>query len=427
MKRTLIIVGAVVGLLLVGYFVMGRNGGSSNADLLTQVIRGEFRVEVTTTGELEAKKSTNIMGPANGLRQARLYEITIQNIVPEGTQVKKGQWVASLDPSTLNDRIADAQNEYEQSASQYDQTQLDTALELRAARDEIENLRYGLREAELQVEQSAYEPPATQEKLKIDLEKAKKKLVQAQENYELKVAKAKAQMREAAAKLREDRSTLDFLMDLNQQFRIMAPEDGMVIYRRDWNGKRVGAGDRINAWDPTVATLPDLSKMVSRTYVNEVDIRRIKSGQEVTIGLDAYPDKRLTGVVTRVANVGEQKKNSDAKVFEVSIEVNEADTTLRPAMTTSNTIVAEVVTDVLYIPLECLHSQGDTLTYVYIPKGAGISRQEVQVGASNANEAVILAGLDEGQDLYLSIPESSRVASSTLLLEEADKQLTAER
>ncbi|HAA21348.1 MAG TPA: RND transporter [Cytophagales bacterium] len=427
MKRTLIIVGAVVGLLLVGYFVMGRSSASSDADLITQVVRGEFRVEVTTTGELEAKKSTNIMGPANGLRQARLYEVTIQNIVPEGTKVRKGQWVASLDPSTLNDRIADAQNEYEQSASQYDQTQLDTALELRAARDEIENLRYGLREAELQVEQSAFEPPATQEKLKIDLEKAKKKLVQAKENYELKVAKAKAQMREAAAKLREDRSTLDFLMNLNQEFRIMAPEDGMVIYRRNWNGKRIAAGDQINAWDPTVATLPDLSKMVSRTYVNEVDIRRIKSGQEVEIGLDAYPDKRLTGVVTRVANVGEQKKNSDAKVFEVSIEVNEADTTLRPAMTTSNTIVAEVVSDVLYIPLECLHSQGDTLTFVYIPKGSGISRQEVRVGASNANEAVIVAGLEEGQDLFLSIPESSRVSSNAIRLEDDDEQLTANR
>jgi len=406
---------------------MGRSSASSDADLITQVVRGEFRVEVTTTGELEAKKSTNIMGPANGLRQARLYEVTIQNIVPEGTKVRKGQWVASLDPSTLNDRIADAQNEYEQSASQYDQTQLDTALELRAARDEIENLRYGLREAELQVEQSAFEPPATQEKLKIDLEKAKKKLVQAKENYELKVAKAKAQMREAAAKLREDRSTLDFLMNLNQEFRIMAPEDGMVIYRRNWNGKRIAAGDQINAWDPTVATLPDLSKMVSRTYVNEVDIRRIKSGQEVEIGLDAYPDKRLTGVVTRVANVGEQKKNSDAKVFEVSIEVNEADTTLRPAMTTSNTIVAEVVSDVLYIPLECLHSQGDTLTFVYIPKGSGISRQEVRVGASNANEAVIVAGLEEGQDLFLSIPESSRVSSNAIRLEDDDEQLTANR
>lgn len=412
---------------MVGYFVMGRSSASSDADLITQVVRGEFRVEVTTTGELEAKKSTNIMGPANGLRQARLYEVTIQNIVPEGTKVRKGQWVASLDPSTLNDRIADAQNEYEQSASQYDQTQLDTALELRAARDEIENLRYGLREAELQVEQSAFEPPATQEKLKIDLEKAKKKLVQAKENYELKVAKAKAQMREAAAKLREDRSTLDFLMNLNQEFRIMAPEDGMVIYRRNWNGKRIAAGDQINAWDPTVATLPDLSKMVSRTYVNEVDIRRIKSGQEVEIGLDAYPDKRLTGVVTRVANVGEQKKNSDAKVFEVSIEVNEADTTLRPAMTTSNTIVAEVVSDVLYIPLECLHSQGDTLTFVYIPKGSGISRQEVRVGASNANEAVIVAGLEEGQDLFLSIPESSRVSSNAIRLEDDDEQLTANR
>ena len=405
----LIIGGIAAVLIVIAYLVFGGSSiASSEDDLLVSVERGEFRVEVTTTGELEAKNATEIVGPS-GLRQVGIYNVTIASLIPEGTQVKKGDEVATLDRSQLQDRINEEQNEVDQSQSQYDQTQLDTALELRGARDEIENLRYALREAELAVEQSAYEPPATQEKLKIDLEKAKKNLAQALENYKLKQAKARAQMREALARLREDRSKLDFLTDLAGQFAIKAPEDGMLIYRRSWNGKRMVAGDQISAWDPTVATLPDLSKMVSSTYVNEVDIRKVKVGQAVLIGLDAYPEKKLTGIVTRVANVGEQKKNSDAKVFEVSIEVNESDTTLRPAMTTSNTIVAEVVPDVLHLPLECLHTQGDSLTYVYVPSGTGIAKQEVRIGKTNANEAIILAGLEEGQRVYLSIPEAVRV------------------
>lgn len=427
MKRNILIIGAVALVIVTAYFVFNRSSTSDAQDIMVNVQRGEFRVEITTTGELEAQNSIDIMGPANGLRQARIHEVTIQHLVAEGKRVKKGDLVAILDMSTLNDRIADRQNELDQSQSQYDQTQLDTALELRAARDDIENLRYAEREAELSVEQSAFEPPATQEKLKIDLEKARKRLVQAVENYKLKEAKARAQMREAAAKLQEDRLRLDFLTNLSQEFTIFAPEDGMVIYRRSWSGKRVQAGDQLNAWDPTVATLPDLSKMVSRTYVNEVDIRKIQQGQVVHIGLDAYPDKALTGVVTRVANVGEQKKNSDAKVFEVAIVVNEADTTLRPAMTTSNTIIAQVEPDVLYIPLECLHSQGDTLTYVFVPRGSGLSKRQIEVGNTNANEAVILAGLDEGDRVYLSLPEASRIPDEVELLEVANENLTAER
>ncbi|MFN7188984.1 MAG: RND transporter, partial [Cyclobacteriaceae bacterium] len=59
----------------------------------------------------------------------------------------------------------------------------------------------------------------------------------------------------------------------------------------------------------------------------------------------------------------------------------------------------------LYVPLESLHSQGDSLTYVFLRDG---SKQEVQLGQSNANEAVVLLGLREGEDVYLSVPEGKQ-------------------
>ena len=64
---------------------------------------------------------------------------------------------------------------------------------------------------------------------------------------------------------------------------------------------------------------------MSKTYVNEVDVRKVFAGQKVEIGLDAYPEKSFRGVVIRVANVGEQRPNSDAKVFEVAVEINGTD------------------------------------------------------------------------------------------------------
>ena len=65
----------------------------------------------------------------------------------------------------------------------------------------------------------------------------------------------------------------------------------MVIYARNWNGKKE-PGARISAWDPIVAELPDLSDMISKTYVNEVDISKVRVGQEVDIKVDAFPDKK---------------------------------------------------------------------------------------------------------------------------------------
>jgi hypothetical protein len=164
------------------------------------------------------------------------------------------------------------------------------------------------------------------------------------------------------------------------------------------------AGSQIQIWDPQVASLPDLTKMMSKTYVNEVDVRKVKAGQKVEIGLDAYPDKKLTGQVTRVANVGEQRPNSDSKVFEVAIEIDGSDATLRPSMTTSNKIIAKVIENTLHIPLECLHSQSDTITYVFRKEGIKTVKQEVKVGDTNSNDVVILAGLDENDKVFLSIP-----------------------
>jgi hypothetical protein len=186
-------------------------------------------------------------------------------------------------------------------------------------------------------------------------------------------------------------------------FTIRAPSPGMVIYVREWNGKKKGVGSAVSPWEPTVATLPDLSQMESLTYVNELDVRKIAVGQTVRVALDADPSKKLTGKVTTVANVGEQRPNADAKVFEVTIAIQEADTTLRPGMTTSNAIEALTLTNVLSIPLDAIESEGD-VPYVYKRSGSRVVRQQVRTGAMNDVDIVILAGLEKEDEILLVAP-----------------------
>ena len=112
----------------------------------------------------------------------------------------------------------------------------------------------------------------------------------------------------------------------------------------------------------------------------------------------------LKGIVNRVANVGEQRPNSDAKVFEVAVEIDGTDPSLRPSMTTSNKIIAKTIDSALFIPLECLHSQADTITYVFRKNGMGVEKQEVIIGDTNANDAVVLGGLSDADRVYMSVP-----------------------
>jgi multidrug resistance efflux pump len=304
MNKKLIIVLSALVIVVIAFFTFRGSGTSESIEIMTEAQTGEFVIAITTTGELEAKNAIKITGPS-GLRAARLWNVKIDRLVEEGTVVEKGDFVASLDASELSDRLREVENEYQQSLSQYTQTKLDTALTLREARDELVNLEFAVEEKKLVLEQSQFEPPATIKQAEIDLSKAERAFKQAKENYLLKKDKAVAQMQEAAAGLSEDRDERDFLLELRKKFRIMAPEDGMVIYVREYDGSKKSEGASIGAWDPTVATLPDLSTMISTTFVNEVDIRKIAKGQHVNIGLDAFPDKRLTGEVIYVANVGE--------------------------------------------------------------------------------------------------------------------------
>ncbi|MDH5609696.1 MAG: efflux RND transporter periplasmic adaptor subunit, partial [Cyclobacteriaceae bacterium] len=290
---------------LLAFFLFFRGGKNEVAnEIIVPVKQGEFVVDINTSGSLEAKNSVKITGP-QGLRTYRIWNVTIQDIIDEGTYVKKGQYVARLDPSELTGKINDAQLEVDKKQSLFTQTRLDTSLTMRQARDELINLDYSVREKQLVLDQSQFEPPATIQKAQIDLEKSIRALQQAKENYEIKRQQNVAKMQEVAASLQKDLNELKGLRDLASQFVVMAPEDGMLIYQKSWDGKAIKSGSQIGAWDPVVATLPDLSTMLSKTFINEVDIRKVKPGQMVEIGFDAFPEKVVSGKVIKVANVGE--------------------------------------------------------------------------------------------------------------------------
>jgi hypothetical protein len=180
----------------------------------------------------------------------------------------------------------------------------------------------------------------------------------------------------------------------------------MVIYRRTWNGSKIKQGSSVSSWNPEVAELPDFSVMESVTYVNEVDIQKVKLHQSVDIGLDAMPDKHLKGNITHVANIGEQRPNSDSKVFEVIIQINKSDTTLRPAMTTSNIIHIKSMPNELYVPLEAIHAQ-DSLNFVFKKSGLETVMQQVKLGMMNETDIVIKKGLSTKVKVYLSMPEDT--------------------
>lgn len=397
-----LLIAVLILLALIIWFALPGSDAKTSA-LTAESVKGPFNITVVTTGEIRAKHQTDIDAPGPEMREAGLWNGTkIQDLVPEGTVVKAGDFVASLDKSALMTRLQEVGLEFDKKESELKQARLDTAITLRDARDELLNLASAVQEARLEVEQSAYEAPAIQQQKQLALDKAKRNLQQKKENYTTKVEQSATKVAIIYADLQKAQNSLNRVTTLMQKMDIKAPEDGMVIYVRDWNGKKKGAGSNVSPWETAVATLPDLREMQVITYINEVDIRKIKEGQPVEITLDAEPDKKLEGVVIQVANIGEQRPNQDSKVFEVLIDILTKDESLRPSMTTSNKILIESYNDVVSVPLEAINAEKE-VSYVWVKSG-GLQKKEVKIAAVNDISALIYSGLNEKEEVYLSFP-----------------------
>jgi HlyD family secretion protein len=430
MKRTLIITGIIVLVAIIILIVVSKLSSKKDiGNLYAQSEKGQFDIVVTTTGELQAKKSTDIFGPDfTQSRGIRVMDIKITDIVPEGTEVKKDDYVATLDRTAFDNSLKDELDRLTTYETNLEMKILDTAVTLSNLRDNIKNLRFSVEEAGITLQQSKYEPPTTIRQAEISLDKANRSLDQSIKGYVLQVEKAKSDMRTNKNNLSEQQQRVSDLRTVLSRFIIKAPSDGMIIYKRDRMGAKRKLGSSINPWDNVVATLPDMSSMMSKTYVNEIDVSKVKPGQHVEIIVDAFPEKTYTGTVTTVANIGEQLPNADAKVFEVLIEVDGSDPILRPSMTTGNKIITKTINDVIYIPLESVQAGADSIPYVYLKNG---TRQVVVLGESNENNVVIEQGLQPGVQIYLSSPakpESFKLIGEELItvIKEREKARKAE-
>jgi len=405
MKKTIVITAIVVAAAFLALFVFNRiTSVKTEANLFAEASEGRFEIAVTTAGELIAENSTDIIAPALTMqRDIRAMNVKIQDLVTEGTEVKKGDWIATLDRTQFDNTLKDEQERVVTVRTELDMALLDTAVTLSNLRNQIENQVHTVEEARITLRNSKYEPPTTIRQAEISYDKAQRVLEQLRRSYTLAQAQSDTRIRNIRLRLNRFERRVQDYEEVLAGFIITAPSDGMVIYKKDRLGNKRKTGANINPMDRVVATLPDLSSMLSKIYVSEIDISKIKTGLPVTITVDAFPDKLYNGSVLSVANIGEQLDNSDSKVFEVMIRIAGSDYSLRPSMTTSNKIIIDVLDNVTYIPNECIHTGTDSIPVVYTRNGL---RQVVVPGKANEKEIVIEKGVRAGMVLYREIPEN---------------------
>ncbi|HZY25979.1 MAG TPA: hypothetical protein VFE71_09155, partial [Bacteroidales bacterium] len=185
MKKKFITTGIVIVAAFILLFALTRITSRRNpTEFFTKVQKGQFDITITSAGELIAEKSTDIKGPEIAMgRDIRFFMIKIQDLIPEGTVVKEGDYVATLDRTDLNNSLKDTQTSLTTLQTALDMKLLDTAVVLNDLRDQLKNQKYTVQEAAITLRNSKYEPAPTIRSAEISLDKAQRTLEQLKRSY----------------------------------------------------------------------------------------------------------------------------------------------------------------------------------------------------------------------------------------------------
>jgi HlyD family secretion protein len=366
-----------------------------------EAVRGELIIDLNARGEIDALNSTDVSVP----RMRRRMNLQIVDMVPEGTIVKKGDFLFQLDTSDAQQRVDEENDQLANAKAQLESEKATIASNMAQLESQLESEQYSYQQAELSLKMMQFEAEAKKQEYELNMKKAQVALSQAKEKISSQkiidratIMKAELEVRQAEADLKEAEENLSKLT-------VIAPLDGLVVYKEIWSGsgmKKVQVGDSPFFGMPVIA-IPDLAIMQAEMTVNEVDISKIEKGQNAIITVDALEGKAYYGKISRVAALARREESTNVKVFDVEVKLDSTDGDLRPGMTCDCRIITGRIEDALYVPIQSVFHKEDT-TVVYVMGGRSPKMHEVKLGAKSSNYVVIQDGLNPGDFVCLRDP-----------------------
>lgn len=361
----------------------------------------EFIIDINSTGEIDALNSTNVSVP----RMRRRMSLQIVDMVEEGTIVKKGDFLFQLDTSEALQKVDEEKNNLATAQAQLESEKASIASNMASLQSQLESQQYSYQQSELQLRMMEFEAEAKRQETELSLKKAEVNLAQAKEKIVSQKIIDDATLKRAQLNVRQAEAELKEAEDALKQLTVTAPIDGLVVYKEIWSGSgmaKVKVGDS-PFWGMPVIGIPDLSIMMSRSTINEVDISKVEKGQNAIITVDALEGATYYGKITRVAALARRDNATNAKVFDVEVQLDSTDGALRPGMTCGVRLITGRIPDALTVPLQAVF-QKEGRTVVYVMKGSGPKMQEVVLGQRSADRVVVLQGLEEGERVCLRDP-----------------------
>ncbi len=394
-RKHAVLVVAALAALSAGAWVLATETLSS--DSWARVERRDLVIGVDASGELKAIDSADLGPPA--LRS--VWDFKIAFMAPEGSEVAEGEPVLRFDTTRLDQQLQEKVAERDSAIKELEKRTTDLEIERRGLVLELAEAQAQLRRAELKLavpDQVAARRELEQTRIdrrlaELRLEHARSSLEHLERRGQADLAALTGKRDQAANRVREIEGQIEGMA-------VKAPRAGTVIYKAR-RGEKRKVGDSV--WRAEkVIQIPDLERMAGEGEVAEADAGRLEAGQRVTFQLDAYPDRRYSGRVSRIhRTVQPRSRSNPQKVVRLEVELEATDTErMRPGMRFRGEIEIERLAETLVVPREAVFSRPEG-TAVTVRSLAG--RREVfpTFGKRNADLFAVVSGLEEGDRVLL--------------------------
>ncbi|MCZ6680573.1 MAG: HlyD family efflux transporter periplasmic adaptor subunit [Candidatus Poribacteria bacterium] len=308
-------------------------------------------------------------------------------------------------------RQASAEAQYE-SASQRVESQKETvssqAKTIETRESAIRTRQGTVKYQKLNVEKLREMRNAQEEQSQLQLQITRTRLVEIEQTIDNETVVVEQGKVSAGANLLRRESNLK-----NQEERlgwttIQAPMAGTVTLLEIEEGEIVTSGRSAFSQSPPLMTIADLSKMVVKTYINEVDMERLRLDQVAEIKADAYAEKRYEGRVAEISPSGAERDN--IITFEVMVEVIGSPPELRPGMSADVDVITYEEKDVLMLPIDAIEEEKTAIATAQVGEDADAFKenQEIELKAVSGKRFKGKVTGISGGELTISLDSSQR-------------------
>jgi HlyD family secretion protein len=432
-------VAVVVGVCAITVFAYWAKAGADDS-LVATVTRGDLTARLTSSGTLKPIQSLTYRSPIPG------RDVEIRDLAPEGSRVNAGDMLVRLDTTDLELELTRVRQEHRQAEMdlQVAEGEWDEAgAEVKAVSEgegalTVEEARSIFQRAQKKAERLRQEYEhlkpllekgyITRDELartEDQLEDAEQELILArkrsdiivqlshpreQKRAALALSQKSAQLGHARTRVAEIQLRLDTLVRLIDGCTIRARSAGLVVYEENLSAnprRKLRVGDRVFATQGIV-TIPEVNRMLVEASIGESEVHRVQAGQLAEVQVEAFPDLKLTGKVTRVGTLASSSANRpfDDKRFDLIITLDPTNAELRPEMSIRADVVVGTRTGVLMVPVTAVfNNQGSRV--VYVTSATGTETRLVDLGESNDRMVEIVTGLREGERVSLTSPTAT--------------------